>query len=141
NLEDIGFRIDIENVDSSIFFDSAAGNEQNNTHFYTDTNEFASSVGAPPPVSYMIRWYAGPDREEVAQASNNWAGRNIQRYINDEYDALYDQAKVEPDTEKSAELFIQMNDILFNDYAVLPLVRYGSKAGVSKRLNQENLSL
>jgi peptide/nickel transport system substrate-binding protein len=77
----------------------------------------------------------------VAQKSNNWAGRNIQRYINDEYDALYDQAKVEPDMAKAAELFIQLNDILFNDYAVLPLVRYGSKAGVSRRLNLDNLAL
>ncbi len=141
NLEAVGFRIDIESVDSAIFFDSAAGNEQNNTHFYTDTNEFASSVGAPPPVSYMIRWYAGPDREEIAQASNNWAGRNIQRYINDEYDAIYEQARIEPDMAKAAELFIQLNDILYNDYAVLPLVRYGSKAGVSRRMNMDNLAL
>jgi peptide/nickel transport system substrate-binding protein len=141
NLEAIGFRIPIASVDSSIFFDSAVGNEQNNTHFYTDTNEFASGVGAPPPLSYMVRWYAGKDRQEVAQKSNNWAGRNIQRYINDEYDALYDEALTEADPEKSAELFIQMNDILYNDYAVMPLVRYGSKAGVSKRLNKENLAL
>jgi hypothetical protein len=34
-----------------------------------------------------------------------------------------------------------MNDILYNDYAVMPLVRFGSKVGVSKRLNQENLAL
>jgi peptide/nickel transport system substrate-binding protein len=141
NLEEIGFKIEILSVDSAIFFDSAPGNEQNNTHFYTDTNEFASTVGAPPPVAYMIRWYAGPNREEIAQASNNWAGRNIQRYINDEYDAVYEQARVEPDMAKAAELFIQLNDILYNDYAVLPLVRYGSKGGVSRRLNLDSLAL
>jgi peptide/nickel transport system substrate-binding protein len=89
----------------------------------------------------MIRWYAGEDRGEIAQESNGWAGRNIQRYINDEYDAIYEQARVEADPEKSAELFIQLNDILYNDFAVLPLVRYGSKAGVNKRLNRENLAL
>lgn len=141
NMKDIGIEVSIESVDSAIFFDNAAGNEQNNTHFYQDINQFASGVGAPPPVSYMIRWYAGPDRREVAQASNGWAGRNIQRYINDEYDALYDQARVEPDFAKSAEMFIQLNDILFDDAAVLPLVRYGSKAGVNKRLNLDNLAL
>ncbi|HWV23770.1 MAG TPA: peptide ABC transporter substrate-binding protein [Thermomicrobiales bacterium] len=141
NLEEIGFKIPIESVDSSIFFDSAVGNDQSNTHFYTDTNQFASGVGAPPPVSFMIRWYAGENREEIAQKSNNWAGRNIQRYINDEYDEIYRQARIEPDPEKAAELFIQLNDILYNDYAVLPLVRYGSKAGVSKRLRGENLAM
>jgi peptide/nickel transport system substrate-binding protein len=141
NLKAIGFRIELQQVDSSVFFDNAVGNEQNNSHFYTDTNEFASGVGAPPPVSYMVRWYAGKDRQEIAQKSNGWAGRNIARYINDEYDALYDKARQEPDLAASAELFIQMNDILFNDAAVLPLVRYGSKAGVSKRLNKDNLGL
>lgn len=141
NMADIGIEVAIESVDSAIFFDNAPGNEQNNSHFYQDINEFASSVGAPPPVAYMIRWYAGEDRGEIAQKSNGWAGRNIQRYINDEYDAIYEQARVEPDPEKSAELFIQLNDILYFDYAVLPLVRYGSKAGVNKRLNRENLAL
>lgn len=141
NMKDIGIEVQIESVDSAIFFDSAAGNDQNNTHFYQDINQFASNVGAPPPVAYMIRWYAGEDRREVAQASNSWSGRNFQRYINDEYDAIYDAASIEPDAAKAAEMFIQLNDILFNDYAVLPLVRYGSKGGVSKRLNKENLAL
>ncbi len=141
NMADIGIDISIESVDSAIFFDNAPGNEQNNSHFYQDFNQFASGVGAPPPVSYMVRWYSGPDRREIAQKSNGWAGRNIQRYINDEYDAIYDAARIEPDPAKSAEMFIQLNDILFNDAAVLPLVRYGSKAGVSKRLNRDNLAL
>lgn len=141
NLEQIGFAIELEQVDGAVFFDSSPGNDQSNTHFYTDMNMFTSSVAAPPPVSYMIRWYAGEDRREIAQASNNWSGRNFQRYINDEYDALFDQAAVEPDLEKSAELFIQMNDILYNDYAVIPLVRQGTKAGISKRLRVENVAL
>jgi peptide/nickel transport system substrate-binding protein len=141
NMADIGIDVSIESVDSAIFFDNAPGNEQNNSHFYQDINQFASGVAAPPPVSYMIRWYSGEDRGEIAQESNGWAGRNIQRYINEEYDRIYEQARVEPDPEKSAELFIQLNDILFFDYAVLPLVRYGSKAGVNKRLNKESLAL
>lgn len=141
NMKDIGIDVDIQSVDSAIFFDNAEGNEQNNSHFYQDINQFASGVGAPPPVSYMIRWYSGPDRGEVAQKSNGWAGRNIQRYINDEYDAIYDAARIEPDPAKSAEMFVQLNDILFNDAAVLPLVRYGSKGGVNNRLNLDNLAL
>lgn len=141
NMADIGIDVTIESVDSAIFFDNAAGNSQNNTQFQQDINQFASGVGAPPPVSYMIRWYAGPDRREVAQKSNGWSGRNLQRYINDEYDALYEAARIEPDPAKSAEMFIELNDILFNDCAVLPLVRYGSKAGVSKRLNLDNIAL
>lgn len=141
NLDAIGFNIVLEQVDAAIFFDGAEGNEQNNTHFYTDMNMFTSTVSAPPPVLYMIRWYAGEDRGEVAQKSNGWAGRNIQRYINDEYDAVYEQAMVEPDIEKAAELFIQLNDILWNDAAVMPIIRQGKKIGVKKNMNVENIAL
>ena len=142
NLDDIGFNIILEQVDAAIFFDGAAGNDQSNTHFYTDMNMFTSTVSAPPPVLYMIRWYSGgEDRHEVAQASNGWSGRNIQRYINDEYDAVFEAAMVEADLEKSAELFIQMNDILYNDAAVLPVILQGKKAGVANTLNVENVAL
>lgn len=141
NLDQIGFNIQLEQVDAAIFFDNAEGNDQNNSHFYTDMNMFTSSVSAPPPVLYMIRWYAGEDNHEVAQRSNGWSGRNIQRYINEEYDAVYEQAMVEPDIEKAAELFIQMNDILWNDAAVLPIVRQGKKAGIANTLNVENVAL
>ena len=141
SLDQIGFNIQLEQVDAAIFFDNAAGNDQNNSHFYTDMNMFTSTVSAPPPVLYMIRWYAGEDNEEVAQKSNGWAGRNIQRYINDEYDAVYEQAMVEPDIEKAAELFIQLNDILWNDAAVLPIIRQGKKVGIGNTLNPENVAL
>ena len=82
NLEDIGFKIELKAIDANVFFDSAAGNDQNNTHFYNDLNMFQSPIGAPPPVAYMLRWYAGEDGENIAQASNQWTGRNFQRYHN-----------------------------------------------------------
>jgi len=140
NLEDIGFKVELKQVDSNVFFDSAAGNDQNNTHFYNDLNMFTSSIGAPPPVAYMLRWYAGPDGSNIAQASNEWTGRNFQRYNNPDYDALYEQAQTESDPDTQNELFIGMNDILYNDAAVLPLVRIGSKIAVSRTLNLENIA-
>jgi peptide/nickel transport system substrate-binding protein len=140
NLEDIGFKIELVQTDASIFFDSAEGNDQSNTHFYYDLNMFQSSVGAPPPVSYMLRWYSGENGENIAQASNSWTGRNFQRYSNADYDELYRQAQVESDPDEQNELFIAMNDILFDDAAVLPLVRVGNKVAVARSLNQENLA-
>ncbi len=140
DLEAIGFKVELKSVDAAIFFDSAEGNEQNNTHFYNDLNMFTSGVGSPPPVSYMIRWYAGPDGRNIAQAQNAWAGRNFQRYQNPDYDALYEASRTESDPEAQADLFIQMNDILYNDAAVLPLVRTGDKVGYARTLNVENIA-
>ena len=140
NLEDIGFKIELVQTDASVFFDSAEGNDQNNTHFYYDLNMFQSSVGAPPPVAYMVRWYAGEDGENIAQASNGWTGRNFQRYNNPDYDVLYRQAQVESDPDEQNKVFIAMNDLLYEDAAVLPLVRVGNKIAVARTLNQENLA-
>ena len=141
NFKELGFDVQLEQVDGGVFFDSAVGNDQSNTHFYADLNMFTSTITAPPPVSYMIRWYAGADKANIAQKSNGWAGRNIQRYANAEYDVLYEAAQTEANLEASAELFIQMNDILINDAAVIPLVRAGTKVGVSRRISVENIGL
>ena len=143
NLEDIGFQIELEQVDSGIFFDSAVGNHQSNSHFYTDINMFTSSVGAPPPVAFMVRWYGGPgdSASEIAQKENDWSGRNIHRWQNDEYDALYEQAQVESDPETIADLFIQMNDLVINNNVVIPLVNVGNKVAYSRTLNEENLAI
>jgi peptide/nickel transport system substrate-binding protein len=141
NLEDIGFKVELQQTDSSIFFDSAAGNDQSNTHFYTDLNMFQSTVGAPPPVTYMVRWYAGKDDVNIAQKANEWGGRNFQRYRNPDFDTLYEASQTEADPTKSAELFIQMNDLLYKDNAVLPLVLVGKKSGASKKLREANLSI
>ncbi len=140
DLEEIGFKVELTSAPSEVFFDNATGNEQNNTHFYQDLNMFTSGVGAPPPVSYMIRWYAGPDGRNIAQAQNKWAGRNFQRYRNPEFDAVYEASRTESDPEAQANLFIQMNDILYNDAAVMPLVRGGDKIGHERTLNAGNIA-
>lgn len=141
NLEAIGFKVELQQTDSGIFFDSAVGNDQSNTHFYTDLNMFQSAVGAPPPVTYMVRWYAGPNDRNIAQKSNDWNGRNFQRYKNPDFDKLYEASQTEADMAKSAELFIKMNDLLYNDNAVIPLVLVGKKSGASKKLRESNLSV
>jgi hypothetical protein len=48
---------------------------------------------------------------------------------------------VEPDPEKLADLFIEMNDHVINNFVILPLVVVGSPRGASKRLRAENIEL
>ncbi|MDQ3654719.1 MAG: peptide ABC transporter substrate-binding protein, partial [Chloroflexota bacterium] len=141
DLQAIGFRVQLEQIDASVFFDSSPGNAQNNTHFFSDLNMFTSSVGAPPPVSYLVRWYAGPDGDNIAQEANGWTGRNFQRYQNPEFDTRYERLQTESDPEAIAQLVIEMNDILINGSVIIPLVRVGKKIAFSKRLREENLGI
>ncbi len=140
NLKEIGIQVDLKQVPASSYFDSGAGNEQNISHFYWDMEMYQQVPSSPTPLSYMESWYAGKDGSNIAQKSNQWQGQNYIRYNNPEYDKRYEAAKTEVDAEKLAQLFIEMNDLVINDHVTIPLVRVGSKAGVSATLNVDNIA-
>jgi peptide/nickel transport system substrate-binding protein len=77
---------------------------------------------------------------EIAQQANNWATANWARYCNPAYDRLYQQSMTEMDPAKRRRLFIQMNDILIEDVAVIPLVHLVDFSGVSKSLRGIDLN-
>lgn len=141
NLQDIGFRVMLEQIDAGIYFDGAAGNDQNINHFYWDINMFQSVPSTPRPLSFFSAWYTGEDGANIAQESNNWNGQNQARYQNPEFDPVWEAAQTETDPEALADLFIEMNDIVILDNAILPLVIVGSPRGVSNRLRHENIEL
>jgi peptide/nickel transport system substrate-binding protein len=66
----------------------------------------------------MKGWTCG----EIAQMANDWSLSNWARYCNPAYDALYEQAAKELDPDKRRQLFIQLNDFLIGDVALIPLV-------------------
>lgn len=146
NWEEVGFQVQLKQVDSGIFFDSSAGNDQNYAHFYSDVQMYTNNPSSVFALNYMQSWYGGAnpnsaDGSNIAQKENDWAGVNESRYNNPEYNAAYEAAEKETDPEKAAELFIQMNDILINDYAVIPLVqRAAEKYAISKTLNNNNVA-
>jgi len=60
--------------------------------------------------------------EEIAQKVNKWSGRNICRYVNPEYDKLALAGSSELDPVKRAAIYIKMNDMVINDFIVIPLI-------------------
>jgi peptide/nickel transport system substrate-binding protein len=139
-LEEIGFRVELRQVDAAVFFDGSPGNDQNINHFYNDLQMYTNNATTPIPVAYMLDWYAGPDNENVE--ANDWSGQNYSRFQNDEYDTLFEQAQLETDIARAAELFIQMNDIVINEVAAVPLVnRSAGKYAISTTLENENVAV
>jgi peptide/nickel transport system substrate-binding protein len=140
NLDSIGFRIEIPSVDSTVFFDTTAGNEQGLQKMYFDIGLWSSGPNTAVPVTWMSNWYAGPNGENIAQESNGWQGYNVQRWRNDEYDALFDQLRAAQSEEEASELLIAMNDIIIEDVAVIPLVLRPFYTAISNRLRKENMA-
>lgn len=142
NFAAIGVEVELEQVDAGIYFDSAPGNDQTINKMYWDMNMYTNNSTSTMPIAYMSDWYAGPDRRNFSQASNEWTGGNRQRWANEEYDAAFEAVQQVTSMEEAAELFITMNDAVINDRAVIPLVnRAADVYAISKNLYNENVAL
>ena len=142
NFAAIGVKVTLEQVDATIYFDSAAGNDQTINKMYWDMNMYTNNSTSTMPIAYMSDWYAGEDRRNFSQASNEWTGGNRQRWANEEYDAAFEALQEVTTMEEAAELLISMNDLIINDRAVVPLVnRAADVYAISKKLRNENVAL
>ena len=130
-LEAIGFAVELKQIDASIFFGPPTDTTDTRRQFYSDLEEFAFSNKSPDPTAYMAGWTC----DNIAQKENDWALPNWARYCNPEFDALFNQVTTELDPDRRAELFVQMNENLINDLAVIPLVKLTNPVAVSVDLH------
>jgi peptide/nickel transport system substrate-binding protein len=128
DLESIGVLVENKMIDSSIFLGSGNDNTNTRRHFYADLEEFAYGNKSPDPGAYMRGWTCA----EAAQQANGWSGLNWSRYCNSSYDALYEKSTTEVNPEKRRQLFVQMNDLLIADAAVVPIVHWADVTGLGK---------
>ncbi|MBB6411923.1 peptide ABC transporter substrate-binding protein [Mesorhizobium sangaii] len=126
-LESLGVHVEKKTIDSSVFFSST--NETTNTsrQFYADMEEYAHGNKVPDPGAEMSAWICS----EIAQVKNGWSSKNISRYCNGAYDALYERSTIEMDPQKRQEIFIEMNDLLVHDFAMIPLVHWADTSGIA----------
>jgi peptide/nickel transport system substrate-binding protein len=129
-LRKIGVGVELKNVDASIFFSSDPANTDTVEHFYADLEMFTTGNRNPDPSTYMKTYMC----DTIPQKSNNWSGDNYSRYCNPEYDRLWQQATQELDPKKRQEIFIEMNDILVNDFVVIPLIHRADVVGISDKI-------
>jgi peptide/nickel transport system substrate-binding protein len=136
----IGIETELKSVDAGVFFSSDPGNPDTSAHFSVDTQMFTSTFDSPHPVAYMNRFYTGSDPSRTwAQKSNNWSGRNYLKWKNEQYDKLFDQVLVELSPDKAATMWQQLNDLVVNDYASVPLVDRRSTDAKAKSLTGPSL--
>ncbi|MBW4460715.1 MAG: peptide ABC transporter substrate-binding protein [Nodosilinea sp. WJT8-NPBG4] len=136
SLEQIGIGVELKSIDASVYFSGDPASRETLERFSADLQMFATGNTNPDPGSYMQTYTC----DEIAQKANNWSGSNYARYCNPEYDALWQQAAATLDPEERQDLFIQMNDLLIEDAAVMPIVHRADASGVSNRLTGINLT-
>ena len=132
----LGIEVELKSIDASVFFSADPANLDTTSHFYADLQMFTTGNGSPDPGSYLKTYTCG----EIAQKANNWSGSNISRYCNRDYDALWQKSTTELDPLKRRQLFIQMNDLLVNEVAVMPIVHRADVVGISNSLSGVELT-
>lgn len=137
----IGVSVQVDAVDAAIFFDATPGNDQNFYHMFWDMDLWTNGPYSPIPITWMNRWYAGPDGENIAQAANDWQRDNTQRYQSPEYDAMYEALLGETDEDAAIEQLIALNDHLIADVVQIPIVnRSVGTYALANRIRNENLA-
>lgn len=135
-LDSIGFKIELKNIDSSIFLGPVEGTTETRRHFYADLEEYAFSNKSPDPTVYMAGWTC----DELAQKANDWSKSNFARYCDADYDALFAKALSELDPQARIDLFKAMNDRLIDEAAVIPLAHLADISGRATTLSGVHLT-
>ncbi len=130
DLAKVGIDVTIRRVIPEDFFSADPAQTRSLNHFYADMQEYNAGSDTPDPSIYMSWWLC----DQVASIKNQWQKPNNARYCNPEYDKLWQQASRELNPEKRANLFAQMNTLLMQNVAVIPLVRRAVVNAVSDRL-------
>ena len=125
-----GIEIEIKAITASVFFSSDVGNLDTYSKFYCDLQMYTTTMTQPDPEIFMDQYVSWL----VATKENKWQGRNIARWVNDEYDKAYRAAQSELDPVKRAALFIRMNDLIIESRTVIPVVFRPRVSTVSNKL-------
>ncbi|MGC1310388.1 MAG: peptide ABC transporter substrate-binding protein [Phormidesmis sp.] len=129
NLESIGMSVELQSVEPGVYFGDPA-NPDSLHRFKADLQLFAFDSETPEPDSYMELYAC----DQISQKENQWGKENSSRYCNPEYDALLDKLNKEIDPDRRKALFIEMNDLLIEDVALIPLVRRSDAYAIASSL-------
>ena len=125
-----GIELELKSVTASVFFSSDVANPDTYGKFWCDMQMYTTTMTQPDPERFMDQYLSW----EVSSKANKWQGRNITRWINDEYDKVYRAAEGELDPVKRAAMFIRLNDLPVQDGVIIPLI-------ARPRVNGTNLKL
>jgi peptide/nickel transport system substrate-binding protein len=125
-----GIDLELKSITAAVFFGSDAANPDTYQKFWADIQMYTTTMTQPDPQIFMEQFTT----DQIAQKANKWASRNLVRWSNKEYDDTFKAAQVEFDPVKRAAMFIKMNDLVVNDFHVIPLFARPRPRGYASKL-------
>jgi peptide/nickel transport system substrate-binding protein len=117
----IGVETELRNIDSAVFFGGDPASPDTYGKFFADVEMYTNSFDGTDPERYMGNWV----ENEISGEENQWLGNNIPRWTNPEYDALVAEMAETADFDERIRIAKAQNDMLVQDYVMIPLVHRG----------------
>ncbi len=125
---ELGIETELRNIDGGVFFGGDQSSPDTFQKFFADIEMYTNNFDGTDPEKYMANWLCS----DIPSPADQWLGSNMPRYCNPEYDALVAKMGSTAKLEDRAALAKQMNDMLMQDVAIIPLIHRG---GVSAHAN------
>ena len=123
----IGVETELRNLSASVFFGGDPASPDTYQKFYTDIEMYTNTFSGTDPETYMANWTC----KQVSRKPNTWGGGNMPRWCNPDYDALSAEMATTANLEDRIRLAKAMNDMLMQDYAMIPLIHRGGVSAFS----------
>ena len=134
--QQIGVETELRNIDGSVFFGGDVASPDTYQKFFADVQMYTNNFDGNDPSNYMLGWQC----EEIPGPDNQWVGGNISRVCSEEYDAKVALLSTEFDREKRVSLIKELNDMIIQNYWVIPLIHRARLSAVSNELKGVKLN-
>ncbi|RZS53391.1 peptide ABC transporter substrate-binding protein [Sphaerotilus mobilis] len=126
----VGIELELKSTTASVFFSSDPGSQDTATKFLADLQMYQQGRNGPDPGRFMEMFCSW----QIASRENKWEGRNVIRWRHERYDRTFRAAEVEVDPVRRAALLIELNDLVCEDGAIVPIVYRPAISALTRRL-------
>ncbi len=120
--KEIGVDTELRNIDAAVFFGGDPASPDTYGKFYADIEMYTNGFTGTDPEAYMAGWTC----DSASDVSNDWLGNNIPRYCDFKYDELAKEFAGTAAFEDRVAIAKKMNDMLMQNYIMIPLIHRGS---------------
>ncbi|HKK98392.1 MAG TPA: peptide ABC transporter substrate-binding protein [Marivita sp.] len=128
--EQIGFEVELRNVDSSVFFGGDPGSPDTFQKFYADVEMYANTFNGTDPQAYLGNGLC----DKAPRPETQWQGENISRFCMEEFDALHAELTATADMAERQRIGRELSAMYVDNGGMIPLVHRGRLSAHSNTL-------
>lgn len=127
---ELGVEVELRQIDGSVFFGGDPGSPDTLQKFFADVEMYANNFEGADAEKYLGDWVC----DEAPSPANQWQGGNTSRFCSEEYATVLAKLSQTADPAERAALTIELNDMIVNSAAIIPLIHRGRVSTKSNTL-------